>query len=216
MGGTIEEAADVQGADLLAPVWHAKNPLTRLFRMSVIIWWTTWDSNPRPPHCERGALPTELVAHYHNARSHTTAPCVDEQLQYSRCPPAELDPSLLEKMRDEWDRASHRKRPAFYRHGQRANGIPKNSSIPARLNVFFEVLTDLGNVCQGKSAKEMNVLEIGCGAGRMTRALSEVFGQVYAVDVSGEMIARPKKRSPTGPMFTCFRTAGPICRFWGM
>jgi hypothetical protein len=27
------------------------------------IWWTRWDSNPRPPHCERGALPAELLAH---------------------------------------------------------------------------------------------------------------------------------------------------------
>ena len=26
-------------------------------------WWTTWDLNPQPPHCERGALPIELVAH---------------------------------------------------------------------------------------------------------------------------------------------------------
>ena len=25
-------------------------------------WWTAWDSNPRPPRCERGALPTELAA----------------------------------------------------------------------------------------------------------------------------------------------------------
>ena len=36
-------------------------------------WWTTWDSNPRPPHCERGALPTELVAH------------AGLRLQYNRC-----------------------------------------------------------------------------------------------------------------------------------
>ena len=26
-------------------------------------WWTRGDSNPRPPRCERGALPTELLAH---------------------------------------------------------------------------------------------------------------------------------------------------------
>src|SRR5579872_4538531 len=26
-------------------------------------WWTAGDSNPRPPRCERGALPTELAAH---------------------------------------------------------------------------------------------------------------------------------------------------------
>src|SRR5579884_36815 len=27
-----------------------------------VIWWTAWDSNPRPPRCERGALPAELAA----------------------------------------------------------------------------------------------------------------------------------------------------------
>src|ERR1700688_1768563 len=26
-------------------------------------WWTAWGSNPRPPRCERGALPAELAAH---------------------------------------------------------------------------------------------------------------------------------------------------------
>ena len=26
-------------------------------------WWTVGGSNPRPPHCERGALPAELTAH---------------------------------------------------------------------------------------------------------------------------------------------------------
>ena len=28
------------------------------------IWWTTGGSNPRPLHCERSALPAELVAHF--------------------------------------------------------------------------------------------------------------------------------------------------------
>lgn len=27
------------------------------------VWWTRRDSNPRPPRCERGALPTEPRAH---------------------------------------------------------------------------------------------------------------------------------------------------------
>jgi hypothetical protein len=26
-------------------------------------WWSSGDSNPGPPHCERGALPTELLPH---------------------------------------------------------------------------------------------------------------------------------------------------------
>ena len=33
--------------------------LAKLFE----IWWTRGDSNPRPPRCERGALPAELLAH---------------------------------------------------------------------------------------------------------------------------------------------------------
>ncbi len=26
-----------------------------------LLWWRVRDSNPRPPRCERGALPTELT-----------------------------------------------------------------------------------------------------------------------------------------------------------
>jgi hypothetical protein len=32
-------------------------------RKRVPEWWTVGGSNPRPPHCERGALPAELTAH---------------------------------------------------------------------------------------------------------------------------------------------------------
>ena len=35
-------------------------------------WWSRWGSNPRPPHCERGALPTELLPH---ARAALSATC---------------------------------------------------------------------------------------------------------------------------------------------
>ncbi len=40
--------------------------------------------------------------------------------------------------------------------------------------------------------KKMRVLELGCGAGRVTRALAEVFGSVDGVDVSPEMIQRAR------------------------
>jgi ubiquinone/menaquinone biosynthesis C-methylase UbiE len=39
----------------------------------------------------------------------------------------------------------------------------------------------------------MRILEIGCGAGRMTLPLSHTFGQVDAVDISPEMIARAQE-----------------------
>jgi SAM-dependent methyltransferase len=50
------------------------------------------------------------------------------------------------------------------------------------------ILTDLGNICQGRDPKQMRVLEIGCGAGRITRSLATFFGEVHAVDISGEMV----------------------------
>ena len=51
-----------------------------------------------------------------------------------------------------------------------------------------EILNDLTNICQGKDPKQMRVLEIGCGAGRVTRAFAGFFGEVYAVDISREMV----------------------------
>jgi ubiquinone/menaquinone biosynthesis C-methylase UbiE len=44
------------------------------------------------------------------------------------------------------------------------------------------------NVCQGKDPKQMKVFELGCGAGRLTRALAKIFGEVHGVDISPEMI----------------------------
>jgi SAM-dependent methyltransferase len=106
--------------------------------------------------------------------------------------PAELDPYVLERMRCEWDeRARENARHFIATANDEWNTEEFFNS--GRLNLFFEILTDLGNVCQGKGPKDMKVLEIGCGAGRMTRAAAEVFGEVYAVDISGEMIAKAKE-----------------------
>ncbi len=40
------------------------------------------------------------------------------------------------------------------------------------------------------------VLDIGCGVGRMTRALAARAGRVLAIDVSGEMLARAREQNP--------------------
>jgi SAM-dependent methyltransferase len=58
--------------------------------------------------------------------------------------------------------------------------------------VADHILTDMRNICQTKPAEQMRVLEIGCGSGRVTRALARTFGEVHAVDVSGEMVRRAR------------------------
>ena len=57
-----------------------------------------------------------------------------------------------------------------------------------RSSVTGHILSDMVNICQEKLPAEMKVLEIGCGAGRVTKSLAAVFGQIFAVDLSREMI----------------------------
>ena len=71
-----------------------------------------------------------------------------------------------------------------------------------------QVLNDLSNVCQGKDPKDMKVLDIGCGAGRITRALAGFFGQVYAVDISGEMVRQARDALRQFPNAHVFRNNG--------
>ncbi|HBY61650.1 MAG TPA: hypothetical protein DEH78_17650 [Solibacterales bacterium] len=97
--------------------------------------------------------------------------------------------SLEEKMRREWDeRASRNAR--YYVNTEREDWKDEDFFASGERTVAEEILTDMINICQGKEPGQMRVLEIGCGAGRVTRALANLFGEVHAVDVSGEMVRR--------------------------
>src|SRR5262249_61690077 len=43
---------------------------------------------------------------------------------------------------------------------------------------------------KNRDLKELRLLEIGCGLGRMTKHLAEAFGEVHGTDVSAEMITQ--------------------------
>jgi ubiquinone/menaquinone biosynthesis C-methylase UbiE len=93
----------------------------------------------------------------------------------------------LKKMQRDWDDRA-RENARYYVNTEREQWTDDEFFRSGRRTVEEEILTDMINICQGKDPKQMKVLEIGCGAGRVTSALSELFGHVYAVDVSGEMI----------------------------
>ena len=56
------------------------------------------------------------------------------------------------------------------------------------------VMVDLPLLTGRRDPKTLRVLEIGCGAGRMTRHLAAMFAEVVGVDVSGEMIRQARER----------------------
>ena len=95
-------------------------------------------------------------------------------------------------MREDWD-ARARENAFHYIASSREEWRVEEFFDAGEKSAQGAILDDLEVICQGREAKQMRVLEIGCGAGRMTRALARVFGEVYGVDVSGEMIARARQ-----------------------
>jgi SAM-dependent methyltransferase len=71
-----------------------------------------------------------------------------------------------------------------------------------------QILSDFGNICEGRDPRSMKVLEIGCGAGRVTRALAQVFGEVHAVDISGEMVHLAREAVKPFPNAFVYRNSG--------
>ncbi|MDQ6663332.1 MAG: class I SAM-dependent methyltransferase [Acidobacteriota bacterium] len=117
------------------------------------------------------------------------------------------DLHLLTKMQREWDERA-RENARFYVNTAKNDWTDDEFFASGRRTVSEEILTDMGNICQGKDPAEMNVLEIGCGAGRVTRALSEVFGKVYGVDISGEMISQARSGLPDRSNVHLFQNNG--------
>jgi SAM-dependent methyltransferase len=92
-----------------------------------------------------------------------------------------------QKMRREWDERARLNARHYIADGQSQWSDPEFWAS-GEANVAETILTDMTNICQGKDPREMRVLELGCGVGRITRALAHVFGEVHGVDVSEEMV----------------------------
>jgi ubiquinone/menaquinone biosynthesis C-methylase UbiE len=111
------------------------------------------------------------------------------------------------KMRAEWDERA-RENARHYVATGKVEWNDEEYFESGRENVRREILTDMINICQGKDPKQMKVLEIGCGSGRITNALSEIFGEVYAVDISGEMIRQAAESLKDRPNAHVFQNSG--------
>src|SRR5690349_9298464 len=97
----------------------------------------------------------------------------------------------LERMRRDWDQRA-KENAKYYVATGKEDWSDEEFYRTGELTLEQQILNDLGNICQGKAPKQMKVLEIGCGAGRITRALAAYFGEVYAVDISVEMVRQAR------------------------
>ena len=79
----------------------------------------------------------------------------------------------MKKMQARLGRAGARKRPLLRRDTAKRNWTDDEFFASGEQTVAEEILTDMTNICQGKDPKQMRVIEIGCGAGRVTRALAQ-------------------------------------------
>ncbi len=113
----------------------------------------------------------------------------------------------LEKMRKDWDERA-KENARYYVNTATETWTDEQFFESGERTVAEEILTDMGNICQGKAPSEMRVLEIGCGAGRVTRALARLFGEVHAVDVSGEMVRLAKEAVAAYPGAKVYQNNG--------
>src|SRR2546426_10315904 len=96
------------------------------------------------------------------------------------------DRAVLDLMRREWNqRATENAR--YYVATQQEHWTDEEFFESGAIWVRNYIESSLPEICNGRDASQMRILEIGCGAGRMTLALSKLFGEVDAIDISPEM-----------------------------
>lgn len=113
----------------------------------------------------------------------------------------------LDKMRRDWDERA-RENARYWVNTARTDWTDEDFYASGEQQVAEDILTDMGNICQGRDPRQMQVIEIGCGAGRLTRALAKVFGEVHAVDISGEMVAAATRAVADFPNAHVYQNSG--------
>ena len=114
---------------------------------------------------------------------------------------------IAAKMRQDWDQRA-RENARYYIVDSNNDWSETEFYALGQKTLADDILNDMYNVCQGKEPRDMRVLEIGCGAGRVTKALAGLFGRVDAVDVSPEMVALAKRACADTPNATIWNNNG--------
>src|SRR5258708_811473 len=113
----------------------------------------------------------------------------------------------VRRMRRDWDRRA-KENPRYYVATGQEVWTDEEFFETGEAELNEHIRNDLGNICQGRDPRSMKVLEIGCGAGRVTRALAGFFGEVYAVDISRHMVREARRAVVDFPHAHVFQNNG--------
>lgn len=100
---------------------------------------------------------------------------------------------IADVMKRDWDERA-RQDARWFINSLRVRQSDEEFDGTGRIEVERLVLADLDLLTCRRDPRTLSLLEIGCGAGRMTRHLAGIFGHVAGVDVSGEMIRQAGER----------------------
>lgn len=89
-------------------------------------------------------------------------------------------------MREDWDRRAREDAQYYVAFGRRKQS--REEFFASATEVLRILKHEFRRFPPGADFSKLSALEIGCGPGRLMLPLSEAFGQIAGVDVSGEMI----------------------------
>lgn len=111
------------------------------------------------------------------------------------------------EMKLDWDkRAAEDAR--WYINTVRRQQTEEEFDASGRHEVQSQIVDGLALLTGDREPRHLRLLEIGCGIGRMTKHLAAIFGEVYAVDVSAEMIRQAQGRLQDLANVRLFETSG--------
>jgi ubiquinone/menaquinone biosynthesis C-methylase UbiE len=100
---------------------------------------------------------------------------------------------FVHAMKHDWDERA-RQGAKWFINPPKLQQSDEEFEASGRLEIDRLIRAELSLLTGGRDPKQLRLLEIGCGIGRMTRYLAELFGEVYATDVSEEMIRQAQQR----------------------
>ena len=109
-------------------------------------------------------------------------------------------------MREDWDRRAREDAQYYVAFGRRKQS--REEFFASAAEVLHALKGEFRRFPPGTDFAQLSALEIGCGPGRLMLPLSEIFGRIAGVDVSGEMVKLARENLAAASNATVLRNTG--------